>query len=97
MCGDVNLFFNDNEDEHAAEIEIMIAEKLSRRKGLAFEALNLMMDYAIDKLNVSQFVAKITSENKPSLELFKKLGFDDIQYIEVFSEYHLTKVVRKQI
>ena len=38
MCGDVNLFFNefDNEGENkreVGEIEIMIAEKESRRKG----------------------------------------------------------------
>jgi hypothetical protein len=27
MAGDVNLFFNDHDDPHSAEIEIMIAGK----------------------------------------------------------------------
>eukprot|EP00124_Ichthyophonus_hoferi_P001357 Ihof_evm5s68 gene=Ihof_evmTU5s68 len=45
MIGDVNLYFNDFEDEHAAEIEIMIAEPSSRRKGCGREAILLMMEY----------------------------------------------------
>ena len=32
MAGDVNLFLNDSEDRSTAEIEVMVAETLSRRK-----------------------------------------------------------------
>ena len=39
MLGDVNLFLNDRDDPCNAEIEIMIAEKQSQRKGFAREAL----------------------------------------------------------
>lgn len=46
MAGDVNLFFNDPEDAGAAEIEVMIAEAGSRRRGLAGEALRMLMAYA---------------------------------------------------
>ena len=45
MCGDVNLFFNDHEDRTVAEIEVMIAEHESRRKGLGREALLMFMHY----------------------------------------------------
>lgn len=48
MVGDTNLFLNSNDDNHdetVGEIEIMIADKKFRRKGLASEALKLMMDY----------------------------------------------------
>ena len=50
MAGDVNLFLNDPEDRHLAEIEVMIAEPLSRGKGLAYEALVLLMLYAVTHL-----------------------------------------------
>jgi hypothetical protein len=32
MAGDVNLFFNDPDERTTAEIEVMVAEQLSRRK-----------------------------------------------------------------
>ena len=50
MAGDVNLFWNDHDDAHAAEIEVMVAETRSRRKGLACEALRLLMAYAATQL-----------------------------------------------
>ncbi|PPQ90712.1 hypothetical protein CVT25_005020 [Psilocybe cyanescens] len=59
MVGDVNIFLHgtppasnespsypDDDDEFHAEIEIMIAEPSFRRKGLAIEALQLMLGYA---------------------------------------------------
>ncbi|RLN37045.1 hypothetical protein BBJ28_00008678 [Nothophytophthora sp. Chile5] len=46
MAGDVNIFFNDYEDPHVCEMEIMIAEEKYRRKGFAEEAVKLMMAYA---------------------------------------------------
>ncbi len=52
MIGDVNLFFNDNEDPHSAELEIMIAEEGARGKGIGKEALQLMMRYGIGDLKV---------------------------------------------
>lgn len=45
MAGDVNLFFNDYDDAHSCEMEIMIAEPKYRRKGFAREAVALMMAY----------------------------------------------------
>jgi len=50
MCGDVNLFLNDHDDRRAAEIEIMVAEIQSRRKGLGRQALILMMHYGLQHL-----------------------------------------------
>ena len=46
MAGDVNMFLNDPDGERTvAEIEIMVAEKTCRRKGLGKEALCVMMHY----------------------------------------------------
>lgn len=45
MVGDTNLFLNDVENRHCAEIEVMIAEPSSRGKGLGLEATLSMLYY----------------------------------------------------
>ena len=86
MVGDVNLYFNDHDDAHAAEIEIMIADVSARRKGIAREALRLMMGYAVESLAVTTFVAKIGHDNVQSNNLFRQLGFLERSSSEVFRE-----------
>eukprot|EP00743_Colponemidia_sp_Colp-15_P007746 GILK01008388.1.p1 GENE.GILK01008388.1~~GILK01008388.1.p1 ORF type:complete len:182 (-),score=20.73 GILK01008388.1:178-723(-) len=86
MCGDVNLYLNDYEDNTAGEIEVMIAEPASRRKGLASQALDLMMKYANKNLAIKTFRAKIKAENDPSIRMFQKLGYVQESYSEVFGE-----------
>lgn len=51
MIGDVNLFFNEwEEEEGVAEIEVMIAEKECRRCGAGREAVEMMMAYGMQEL-----------------------------------------------
>lgn len=45
MAGDVNLFFNDYDDPGMCEVEVMVAEPRWRRKGLAREAVLMLMRY----------------------------------------------------
>ena len=45
MVGDVNLFLNDPDDAHAAEVEVMIAEDGARGKGMGREALLQLLRY----------------------------------------------------
>ncbi|KAK3091244.1 hypothetical protein FSP39_018227 [Pinctada imbricata] len=78
MVGDVNLFFNEQEDKSTAEIEIMIAEKDARGKGMGKEALLLMMRYGFEDLMVQRYTAKIGYSNHPSLAMFQKLGFVEV-------------------
>ena len=68
----------------------MIAEKNSRGKGAATEALQIMMFYATSKLTVDAFVAKIGADNLQSIALFKKLGFKEIKYNKIFNEVNAT-------
>lgn len=89
MVGDVNLYMNDADETTAAELEIMIAEKDCRGKGLGREAVQLMMAYAIDHLNISKFRAKIGDMNLPSLHLFQSLGFKDVSHSSVFNQVTL--------
>merc|ERR1712087_594738 len=88
MAGDINLFVQ-REGEYG-ELNVMVAEKASRRKGLATEAVQLMMDFARHKLEIGKFVAKIQTDNASSLRLFKKLGFAETDYVEQFKEHTYT-------
>uniref|UniRef100_A0A7S3VKR6 N-acetyltransferase domain-containing protein n=1 Tax=Dunaliella tertiolecta TaxID=3047 RepID=A0A7S3VKR6_DUNTE len=78
-----------------AEVEVMVAEPGSRRKGIAQEAVRLMMAFAAQKLNITRFRAKILSSNSASLALFKKLGFKETKLVPIFSEVHLELNVRE--
>ncbi|XP_054715947.1 N-acetyltransferase 9-like protein isoform X1 [Uloborus diversus] len=86
MIGDVNLFFNVEEEPKTAEIEIMIADPVHRCKGKGREALLLMMRYGVDVLNVDKFIAKIKANNERSLKLFESIGFVQIGKSEIFQE-----------
>jgi hypothetical protein len=55
MAGDVNLYVNDPEDPTTVEIEVMVAELGCRRKGIACEAVTLMMAFAVQRLGITRF------------------------------------------
>ncbi|CAF1032533.1 unnamed protein product, partial [Didymodactylos carnosus] len=63
MIGDVNIFINDADDVKYGEIEIMIAEKWTRGKGLGKEAVCTMLRYGIENLHLNRFIAKIGIQN----------------------------------
>ena len=75
----------------------MIAEKRSRRKGLARQALQMMMQYAIRELKCTKFVAKIGDTNQASLSLFENLGFHQVKHSKVFQEVHKELLVTKEL
>ncbi|XP_031554134.1 N-acetyltransferase 9-like protein [Actinia tenebrosa] len=101
MVGDVNLFFNDNDEPNTAEIEIMIAEHSCRRKGFGKEAVYIMMHYGITNLKIDKFRAKIGCKNKASLNLFNNMGFRTVSTSEVFQEstleLHVTDSFRQKL
>lgn len=87
MVGDVNLFYNDVNDQQAAEVEVMIAEQKARGNGLGLEAVVLMMAYAYSRLETRKFSAKIGDDNHASLNMFRnKLGFSVVSRSDVFRE-----------
>jgi RimJ/RimL family protein N-acetyltransferase len=89
IIGDVNLYFNDYDDEQACEIEIMIADSNYRRQGYGRKALLMMMDYSKRSLNVCRFVAKVGMENHSSLELFKSLKYTKTEESAIFKQITL--------
>ena len=79
------------------ELEIMVARPSARRRGLALEALNLMMDFAVRRLAVRRFFVKIGDDNVPSRTLFEgKLGFGVVRYETCFRETELERIVKEE-
>ncbi|KAI5080551.1 hypothetical protein GOP47_0003734 [Adiantum capillus-veneris] len=97
MVGDVNLYMNDVEEPFTAEIEIMIAESDCRGKGFGREAVQLMMAYAIERLSISKFQAKIGDTNFASLHLFRSLAFKDVSHSAVFNQVTLEILVDEEL
>ncbi|KAF1782436.1 Acyl-CoA N-acyltransferase [Phytophthora cactorum] len=102
MAGDVNLFFNDYDDPHACEMEVMIAEEKYRRKGFAEEAVKLMMAYGVEDvagvatstLNVTRFICKIIETNDASIQLFEKLGYVKYNYVAAFNQVEMELITK---
>ncbi|XP_063071888.1 N-acetyltransferase 9 [Engraulis encrasicolus] len=89
MLGDVNVFLTDPDDRTLAEVEVMIAEPSYRGRGLGKEVVQMMMTYAVTRLEVRKFEVKIGLDNTVSIGLFKKLGFNELSMSEVFREVTL--------
>lgn len=73
--GSIDLF--DFEPNHLrAGIGILIAEKGDRKQGFATQALELLINYCFETLNLRQVYCNITVENEKSILLFQKQGFE---------------------
>ena len=69
--------FDFNPQHKRAGIGILIIDR-EQHKGFASEALELLIDYSFNQLNLHQLFANITVGNIRSLELFKKYNFEKI-------------------
>ena len=72
--GHLDIFDFDPANRKAG-VGILITNK-ERNKGFAKEALELMIDYAFKFLRLHQIYCNIIIDNKISLRLFTKLGFE---------------------
>ena len=73
-CGAIDLFDFDPHHRRAG-IGILV-EKNSRGTGIGTEALQLVIDFARNTLNLHQLHCTIDFDNTRSLKLFQKLGFE---------------------
>ena len=71
--GLVDLFDFDPKNKKVG-VGILILEK-ARNKQVAFQSLQLILQYAIKHLQVHQVYASILEDNLASIHLFKKLNF----------------------
>ncbi|KAH8928268.1 acyl-CoA N-acyltransferase [Atractiella rhizophila] len=90
MIGDVNLFLTPpgTPPSRHCEMEIMIASKGHRRRGLGRDALKIFLSYCTLQMGLkpSEFCAKVGIENGGSRRLFESLGFVVGKESEVWKE-----------
>lgn len=72
--GAIDLFDFDPH-HHRAGVGILVADPSDRRKGYAREALETLVKYCSDILNLHQLYCNIEADNEASIALFKGLGF----------------------
>ena len=73
--GAVDLF--DFEPYHLrAGVGILIHNTNDRNKGYALDALLALSDYALNILGLKQLYANIAADNRASIQLFEKAGFE---------------------
>lgn len=75
VIGLIDLFDFDPKNRRAG-VGMVIESPKNRGKGFGKEALQLLCDYAFDQLNLRQVYANILEDNKASISLFEKVGFE---------------------
>ncbi len=100
--GFVDLFDLDVKNSRAA-LGILIGEKQFRNKGFASEAIQLIIQYAFELLNLNQIYAHVITNNITSLHLFEKNGFtksmvkrDWVQLNRQFLDVNLYQIFNKK-
>jgi diamine N-acetyltransferase len=73
--GCIDLFDFDPKNKKAGA-GILIGSEDERGKGYGFEAMQLLLGYGLQTLDLHQIYANIMVGNEPSLKLFQKLGFE---------------------
>lgn len=75
--GLIDLFDFDPRN-HRAGIGILIKNAPDRNRGIGKEALELLIKYSFQKLNLRQVYANIDTKNEASIRLFATFGFEQI-------------------
>lgn len=73
-------------DKESAEVNYLLAPE-AQHKGYATEAIRSLIEYAFVKWNSKRVFAEIHKENKPSIELVKKMGLEIVSQDETFVVY----------
>lgn len=88
--GSIDLFDFDHFHSRAG-VGILIAEKSSRNKGYGYDALDLLIGYCREVLQLNQLFCNITKDNTMSIRLFEKAGFEKNglkkQWVKTFNGY----------
>ena len=75
--GLIDLFDFDPKNNRAG-VGIVISNESNRNSGIGSEALQLVINYAFNQLQMHQLYANIGSKNEISISLFTKFGFQKI-------------------
>ena len=86
LCGSVEL----SSHSRTPEIGISILEAF-RNKGIAGNAVSLLMELTYDPLTIDYYIARIERDNSHSRHVFEKMGAelmgDDLSTLEEFDEF----------
>jgi diamine N-acetyltransferase len=74
--GFIDLFDFDPRHRRAG-LGIVILEEEDRNKGIGSEAISLLCEYAFSILDLHQVYAHVLEDNKASIHVFQKLGFEN--------------------
>lgn len=94
--------YNINFKHSRGGVGVLIANDKDRGRGYAKKAIDLLIKFAVNKLNIRNFYANIQSDNEKSVRLFESLDFIKVGekkdwYIfpdEVLNEYIYQRIVK---
>ena len=72
--GAVNFFSIDNKKKQG-EMGIEIGDKRYWRKGIAYTAVQVVVNYIFENMDINRIYIETTEANKPTINLFEKLKF----------------------
>lgn len=90
--GDVGVFKHSYLEDYTIEMDVMIAEPEYLRRGLAFSACSMLIQWVSTSECQKHFgvlkyiIAKISMDNTSSIALFTKLGFTVLSESAIFQE-----------
>ncbi|XP_053684123.1 alpha/beta-tubulin-N-acetyltransferase 9 [Sabethes cyaneus] len=96
LIGDTNIFLLADEEgysEKTGEIEIMIAEQPARGKRYGWESTLLMLLFGMTYLHIHNYRAITKDTNIKAMQMFKKMGFNEVKRVPVFQEVTFERLV----
>ena len=77
VVGLIDLFDFDPKNLRAG-MGIIVSDAINRNRGIGSEAIRLLSDYVFSVLGLRQLYVNVLEENKASIHLFTKLGFEEV-------------------
>lgn len=93
--GCIDLFDFDEENKRVG-VGVLVADKKHRNQGIATQSIQLIIDYCRNKLAIVYLFCHVFKENKNSIRLFEKCGFQFIEERKLFGKpvnYYELKLV----
>ncbi len=99
--GTIDIFEFDPFHQRAG-VGILIADVNYRRKGYALMSLECLVEYCFKTLQLHQLFCNILSNNKESIDLFKKVGFTEcgvkkewVKTSQAYIDEHIFQLINK--
>lgn len=76
LIGNCSIY-RENDNARVAELGIFIGDEKFRNNGYGQEALNLLLDYGFNYLNLNSVYLSVFSFNDVAINCYKKIGFKE--------------------